>query len=32
MPLQDFYLDYMQNQLQPGEFVEAITVPLPGPG
>jgi xanthine dehydrogenase small subunit len=31
MPLQDFYLDYMQNQLQPGEFVEAITVPLPGP-
>ena len=31
MPLQDFYLGYMQNQLQPGEFVEAITVPLPGP-
>ncbi len=31
MPLQDFYLDYMQNQLQPGEFVEALTVPLPGP-
>jgi xanthine dehydrogenase small subunit len=31
MPLQDFYLDYMKNQLQPGEFVEAITVPLPGP-
>jgi xanthine dehydrogenase small subunit len=31
MPLQDFYLDYMRNQLQPGEFVEAITVPLPGP-
>ncbi len=30
--LQDFYLDYMQNQLQPGEFVEAITVPLPGAG
>ena len=31
MPLQDFYLDYMQNQLQPGEFVAAIQVPLPGP-
>jgi xanthine dehydrogenase small subunit len=31
MPLQDFYLGYMQNQLQPGEFVEAISVPLPGP-
>jgi len=31
MPLQDFYIDYMQNQLQPGEFVEALTVPLPGP-
>jgi xanthine dehydrogenase small subunit len=31
MPLQDFYIDYMKNQLQPGEFVEALTVPLPGP-
>ena len=31
MLLQDFYLAYMRNQLQPGEFVEAITVPLPGP-
>ena len=31
MLLQDFYLGYMRNQLQPGEFVEAITVPLPGP-
>jgi xanthine dehydrogenase small subunit len=30
MPLQDFYTGYMRNQLQPGEFVEAITVPLPG--
>ncbi len=29
--LQDFYLGYMQNQLQPGEFVEAIRVPLPEP-
>ena len=32
LPLADFYLGYMQNQLQPGEFVEAIQVPLPGPG
>ena len=31
MLLQDFYLGYMRNQLHPGEFVEAITVPLPGP-
>ena len=28
MPLQDFYVDYMKNQLQPGEFVEAVRVPL----
>ena len=28
MPLADFYLDYMKNQLQPGEFVQAIRVPL----
>ena len=31
LPLQDFYLDYMRNQLQAGEFVEAISVPMPGP-
>ncbi|HEY4069622.1 MAG TPA: xanthine dehydrogenase small subunit [Burkholderiaceae bacterium] len=29
MPLADFYLDYMKNQLEPGEFVQAIAVPLP---
>ncbi|MBL8351639.1 MAG: xanthine dehydrogenase small subunit [Burkholderiaceae bacterium] len=29
LALQDFYLDYMKNQLQPGEFVEALRVPLP---
>jgi xanthine dehydrogenase small subunit len=29
MPLQDFYLDYMKNQLQPGELVEALHLPLP---
>ena len=28
LPLQDFYLDYMKNALQPGEFVEAVEVPL----
>ena len=29
MPLQDFYLDYMKNQLQSGEFVQAVRLPLP---
>ena len=28
LPLQDFYLDYMKNALQPGEFVEAVELPL----
>jgi xanthine dehydrogenase small subunit len=28
MPLPDFYLDYMKNQLEPGEFVQALAVPL----
>ena len=32
LPLQDFYLDYMKNQLQPGEFVQALQVPLPQAG
>ena len=32
MPMQDFYLDYMLNALQPGEFVQALQVPLPQPG
>ncbi|MDI4635420.1 xanthine dehydrogenase small subunit [Pelomonas sp. V22] len=27
--LEDFYLDYMQNALQPGEFLEAMHLPLP---
>ncbi|RYY71409.1 MAG: xanthine dehydrogenase small subunit, partial [Comamonadaceae bacterium] len=27
MPLTDFYLDYMKNALQPGEFVQALLVP-----
>jgi len=28
MPLTDFYVDYMVNRLEPGEFLEAIEVPL----
>jgi len=28
MLLADFYIDYMKNQLEPGEFVQAIAVPL----
>jgi xanthine dehydrogenase small subunit len=32
MPLEDFYVDYMQNRLQPGEFVQGVNVPLPQPG
>jgi xanthine dehydrogenase small subunit len=27
--LEDFYLDYMKNALEPGEFVQAIEVPAP---
>ncbi len=29
LPLNAFYLDYMKNALQPGEFVQALKVPLP---
>ena len=32
MPLADFYIDYMKNRLEPGEFVQAIEVPLPRAG
>ena len=28
MPLQDFYVDYMKNRLEPGEFVQGLAVPL----
>ena len=28
MPLADFYVDYMKNRLEAGEFVQAIAVPL----
>lgn len=27
LPLTDFYVDYMKNRLEPGEFVQAIVVP-----
>jgi xanthine dehydrogenase small subunit len=32
LALEDFYVDYMKNRLEPGEFVQAIHVPLPSPG
>ena len=28
MPLEDFYIGYMKNQLEPGEFVQALAIPL----
>jgi xanthine dehydrogenase small subunit len=28
MPLTEFYLDYMKNAMQPGEFVQGLAVPL----
>jgi xanthine dehydrogenase small subunit len=31
MALPDFYIDYMKNHLEAGEFVQAIHVPLNGP-
>ena len=31
LPLADFYTGYMRNRLEPGEFVQALTVPLPRP-
>jgi xanthine dehydrogenase small subunit len=31
MPLADFYLDYMKNRLEPGEFLQAIEVPAAEP-
>jgi xanthine dehydrogenase small subunit len=32
LPLADFYVDYMKNRLEAGEFVQAIEVPLHGAG
>lgn len=31
LPLEDFFIDYGRQDRQPGEFVEAVSVPLPGP-
>lgn len=31
LPLQDFYVDYMKNRLEPGEFLQAIEVPRLAP-
>ena len=30
LPLEDFYVDYMKNRLEPGEFVQAVEVPRRG--
>ncbi|ABD53854.1 xanthine dehydrogenase small subunit [Jannaschia sp. CCS1] len=30
--LEDFFLDYGKQDLAPGEFVEAVTIPIPGAG
>jgi xanthine dehydrogenase small subunit len=32
MPLAEFYVDYMKNKLERGEFVQALEVPLPAAG
>jgi len=32
LSLGDFYIDYMQNALEPGEFVDKILIPLPVAG
>jgi xanthine dehydrogenase small subunit len=32
LPLEDFYLGYQQKDLQPGEFVQALRIPLPRAG
>ena len=32
MALRDFYVDYMKNRLEPGEFVQGLTVLVPQPG
>jgi xanthine dehydrogenase small subunit len=32
LALEDFYLGYQQKDMRPGEFVQALRVPLPRPG
>jgi xanthine dehydrogenase small subunit len=31
MPLEDLFVDYMKNRLEPGEYVTGLIVPLPTP-
>ncbi len=31
MALEDLYVDYMKNRIEPGEFVQALQLPLPAP-
>ncbi|MDP3223353.1 MAG: xanthine dehydrogenase small subunit, partial [Rubrivivax sp.] len=31
MALEDFYVDYMKNRLEPGEFLHSVEVPRPDP-
>jgi xanthine dehydrogenase small subunit len=31
MPIEDYFLDYGKQDLKPGEFVESVFVPRPGP-
>ncbi len=31
MPLDDFYVDYLKNRLEPGEFLQAVVVPPADP-
>ena len=32
LPLEDFFIDYGQQDLKSGEFVETVVLPKPGPG
>jgi xanthine dehydrogenase large subunit len=32
LPIERFFIDYGKQDLAPGEFLEAVEVPLPGPG
>jgi xanthine dehydrogenase small subunit len=32
LPLEDFFVDYGKQDRRPGEFVEAVHVPMPAPG
>ncbi|MEJ7808581.1 MAG: FAD binding domain-containing protein, partial [Telluria sp.] len=32
LALEDFYVDYMKKDMQAGEFVQAVRIPLPRPG